>query len=650
MKLARLLGLVAIFALASNLSVFAQSKLVRGNNLMTAQPAEKCVEPFLEAPANPTAVNPVNIDFPVSFRSGTEFPIGATTYDLQSNNSVGDRISRGPDGRLYGTWTQSFTGDVGASDRGSGYNSSTDGVWGDQPSARVESVRTGWPSHVITASGTELLISHAGTPAVHVARREAGASSWEEFDIPSGILPANGGPGILWPRAAASGENIHVIAISYPIGNGGAEYEGVDGHPLYYRSTDGGVTWDKVDVILPGLDNTSITSGTADGYAIDANGDNIAVAFFEGWSDVILMKSNDNGETWTKTILNDFPLDLYVVDAGYTVDQVLPYPEDHPAISNGVNASAADSLAILSSDEAGTVIVDNNGMAHAFWGRMYVTDADLTDGNSSYYPTTSGIMYWNETYGPDSSRMIIDVLDYNGNDTLDIGDGDVALYFTSLTGQPSAGVDAAGNIYLAYNNMMETTQFLNTEDNQYYRHIFVTASPDGGDTWTEAYDIINPDVVFEPDLVDFYEAVFPSMTANIDGTIDLIYQQDFRPGLAVRGDEDPFETSFINHVSLTPDQVGITKTEETVQPEYFQLAVQPNPANNEALVSFELDNNAQYSLSLLNIMGQKVADIETANGFGANQVRVNVSNLKPGVYLLRLQAENKVAVAKLMVQ
>ena len=28
--------------------------------------------------------------------------------------------------------------------------------------------------------------------------------------------------------------------------------------------------------------------------------------------------------------------------------------------------------------------------------------------------------------------MIIDVLDYNGNDTLDIGDNDVALYYASL--------------------------------------------------------------------------------------------------------------------------------------------------------------------------------------------------------------------------
>ena len=648
--------MVAIFAMAASTTVFGQSTLKR-SSLMKAQPAERCIEPFLDVPADAATANPVDVQMPVSFRAGSEFPIGVTTYDLQSNNSVDDRISRGPDGEIYSVWTFSLNGDLSAPDRGSGYNKTTGGVWGDQPSARIESIRIGWPSHVITASGTEMSISHAGTPAIHVARREAGASSWEEYDIPSGILPANGGPGLLWPRATASGENVHVVAISQPVGNGGAVYEGVDGHPLYYRSTDGGATWDKVDVIMPGLDNSSIVASSGDGYAIDSRGDVVAFAYFDNWSDVTLMKSEDNGETWTKTIMHDHPLDRYVADAGYTFDDIPPYPEDHPAINNGENASLADSLAILTSDEAGAVIIDPNGMVHAFWGRMYVTDGDLTDGTTSFYPTISGLMYWNETFGPDSSRMIVDVLDLNGNDTLDLGTGDIAAYECSLTGQPNAGVDEFGNIYLAYASVMETDRFLNLEDNQYYRHVYVTTSQDGGETWSAPYDIINPDVVFEPDLVDFYEAVFPSVTSNVDtGSMDIVYQQDFRPGLAVRGDMDAFETSFINHVTLSPrEDLGIVfpttgTKEETVQADYFKLEVQPNPARNEALVSFKLENNAQYNLSLLNLMGQKVADIETANGFSANQVRINVGNLNQGVYLLRLQAEDKVAVTKLMVQ
>ena len=607
---------------------------------MKAYPAEKCVDPFPDAPVDPTSVNPVNVQIPVSFRSGTEYPIGSTTYDLQSNNSVDDRISRGPNGEIYGAWTMSLTQDYG--DRGSGYNKTTDGAWGDQPTARVESVRIGWPSHVVTASGTEMLISHAGAPAVHVARREAGSDTWSEYDIPSDILPGNGGPGILWPRATASGENVHVIAISYPIANGGSEYAGVDGHPLYYRSTDGGVTWDKVDIILPGLDSTSINSGTADGYAIDSRGNTVAVLFTEGWSDVILMKSEDNGETWTKTVLNDFPLDRYVIDAGYTYEDLPPFDEA---------AGQPDSLAILSNDEAGAVIIDNDGMVHAFWGRMWVQDDDLTDGNWTFYPGTGGIAYWNETFGPDSIRTIADVEDLNGNDTLDIASIDnIANYGVSLTSHPSAGIDAYGNIYLAYSAVMEGDAFFNLEDNQHYRHIYLTASPDGGATWTAPYDIINEDIVLEPDLIAFTEAVFPALARDVGENVELIYQQDFRPGLAVQGDMDPYEVNFINFVSVPLVDLGIVRTEEPVQPEFFQLEVQPNPARDEAWASFELERNARYTLSLHNLMGRKVADVDTDDAFGHSLQRIDLSGLPAGLYLVRLQAEDKVAVAKVMVQ
>ncbi|MCB0570476.1 MAG: hypothetical protein KDC66_11955 [Phaeodactylibacter sp.] len=78
-------------------------------------------------------------------------------------------------------------------------------------------------------------------------------------------------------------KTIHVICITTPLGNGGAEYEGVDGHPLYFRSTDAGLAWNKADVILPGLDSSTITFGRADTYAIDARDGTVAIGMFHGW-------------------------------------------------------------------------------------------------------------------------------------------------------------------------------------------------------------------------------------------------------------------------------------------------------------------------------------------------------------------------------
>ena len=632
-----LMGLALVFASA----VSAQKQLARKAGLNTPALATPCFDALPALSQAPPAVNPVNVQFPVSFRSGREFPIGTTIYDLQSNNSVDDRTSRGADGSLMAVWTMGFDDLGGYPDRGTGYNRATAGAWGDQPTQRLEaSTRIGWPSHVVTESGTEVVISHSSADKLHVVRRTAGGNGWEESDIPSGVYAENGGPGLLWPRATASGEVIHVLAITQPIANGGAEYEGVDGHPLYFRSSDGGATWDMVDVIIPGLDNTTLVANSGDSYAIDARGETVAVGFFNNWNDQMLMKSTDGGASWSKTVMHDFPLDLYVQDQGYSMEDLPPYDPDQP-----------DSLAILTSDECGAVLVDHNGMAHAFWGRMYILDDDLTDGNTSFFPGTSGLYYWNETFGPDSSRLITDVIDLNGNDTLDIETADnIASYEASLTSQPSAGIDANGNIYLAYAGVMEGERYLNIEDNQHYRHVYVMASPDGGETWTDPYDIINEEVAIEPDLVDFVEAVFPAMATNLGETIELTYQGDFRPGMSERGDMDIAETNYINYVPLTPEQVGLVKTVEVAPAGFFQLALQPNPAGSEVMASFDLKSPTPFTLSLHNLMGQKVADLAGAQGFGHNQLRFDVSHLQPGAYIVRLQADDKVAATKLMVQ
>ncbi|MCB9288398.1 MAG: T9SS type A sorting domain-containing protein [Lewinellaceae bacterium] len=644
MRLVRLLTLPALLALCFNFVANAQVKVaVTPDGPPKAMKYQEfCQDLFPLPAAAPLAVNPVNINLPVAFRAGSEYPIGTTLYDSQSNAALGSRMSRSSDGRLMGVWTMAL--EAGTADRGTGYNQYADGAWGDQPATRLESDRTGWPSHTVTESGTEVTIAHSSGSAsdfrIITMRREAGSDTWVEGVVSSTIYPADGGPGLLWPRAAAGGEYVHIISVTAPTANGGGPYEGLDPHPLYYRSSDGGATWDMVDVILPGLDSTTITDMAADSYQITAKGETVAIAFFDSWQDLLVMKSTDGGATWEKLTVVDFPLDRYQVDQGYTLDDLPPY-----------DPAAPDSLAIFTSDGTGSVLIDNDGKVHVFFGAMWVLDDDLTDGTTSFFPTTDGLMYWNESFGTDSLMAIAFAEDLNGNDTLDIDvDGVNNSYFFGLTALPTSSIDADGNIFVSYASIMEGDEFFNLEDNQHYRHIYGVASADGGETWLEPFDIINPDVVLEPDLINFMEAVFPCMAQNTAGTIDLIYQQDFRPGTFIR-DGDPQEVNFINHISLTPEEFGlVSKTEEVVQPDYFQLEVQPNPATNEAVATFRLENNSQYSLSLLNIMGQKVADVETAKGFTSNQARVDVKGLTPGMYLLRLQAEGKVSVAKLMVK
>lgn len=606
-------------------------------HLRQSQKMDPCADMgpgFYEGPA--TTAHPSIPNDHLSMRSpAREVILGTSVYDLQSNSAVCKRISKAADGKIVGTWTMAKLADF--SDRGTGYNSNDGTGWGPEPTTRLESVRTGWPNHVFTSNGNEFIVTHTGANRLHALRRPSTGGAWTETDIPTSTPN-----GTLWPRAAvggANGQTIHVIAISTPVANGGVEYAGVNGHILYYRSQDGGVTWDITDGIIPGLDSTNYVRGSADAYYIDARGDVVVVGVFDGWNDLNLFKSDDNGNNWTRYTVLDFPLERYTIDQGYTVNDLPPY-----------DASQPDSLAILSNDGTGTVLVDNNGLVHCFFGIMYVQDDDLTDGNSSYYPATDGLAYWNESYGDNNARVIAYAPDLNNNDTLDIAAiSDIALYYTSLTSQPSAGVDADNNLFLAYSVVLEGDQYINVEDNQHYRHIYVTSSTDGGETWADAYDVINPDVMTEPDLVDFNEAVFPSVIRDVTDSLQLLFQYDYRPGLAVRGDMDPVEDNFISFVSLPIDLTGVVGVKEVVKPAALAVRTMPNPTSGNVTVSLELPTATNLNIEILNTTGQVLQQWSSKNvSAGQQQTELDLSRLESGMYLLRLQTDTQVTATKII--
>ena len=615
--------------------MLAQSKLKQSNTLMQAAFAKAIYNTGLETPATENAQG-------VEFRdTEIEYNIGNTDYDLLTNYSGCNRISGDAAGNVYATWTQGFDTPPNYPDRGTGYNR-LDGItkeWLEIPSERLEAeVRTGWPNHVITESGTEFIVNHVFTEGeyrLHTLRREAGETEWTEADIPS-ETPV----GVLWPRAAVSGETVHVMAITTPTGGlGGELYEGVDIHPLYYRSSDGGATWEVTDFVIPGLDSTFTKDlVSADSYYMDARDDVVAIGIFSQWNDIAAFKSTDGGDTWEKHIIFDFPLDLYEIDSGYTFEEI------------PLDTLAPDSLAIFTSDNSGTILIDKEGMVHAWYGEMYVQDADTTDGGWTYYPATSGLAYWNETFGEDSTRTIADVVDLNGNDTLDIVDiSNIGTYFMSLTSMPTPSVDNLNRLYLIYSGVMEGEDFLDLNDNQHYRHLFLIFSEDGGETWSEPFDLININTVEDELFIDIIEAIAPSQVRDITDELKYIYQQDFRPGWSTRGDNDPTETNFINYVTVSLSDF-VVGTEEVTQAAFFKMTLQPNPSSAVSLLSFELETNTKVSLDLFNSMGQYISNISQDDmPAGLNQVSINVNHLNKGMYLLRLQTEDKIAVQKLIV-
>ncbi len=587
-----------------------------------------------------STVNP-NLPLLTGVRSALESTLGETVYDLQSNSSTPNRLVKKADGVLYGTYTIGSEPIPASPDRGSGFNEYDPlaGTWGPVPAGRIESVRTGWPSTDVLADGTVVNVAHdasSSPTSLVLSKRVNGV--WQFSTVTS-----NAQTGILWPRLVVGGPDgntIHLIAISYPGPLGDVAYEGSIGHLLYYRSTNGGATWDIFDQKLPEMDSSFYSRMDADSYAIDVSGETVAVGLFGDYGDVKVAKSSDNGDTWTTWTVKDFPIDGYVLDAGYTFDQLTFDPD------------APDSLAIQSSDNAGDVLVDNDGTVHLWYGEMYIMDDAAA--NSSYYPATMGLRYWNETMDEDASvYAVTGIIDANGNDTLDIASTDeIALYFSSLTSHPSAGIDADGRIYVAYSGFTEN--YINptaTPNAQHNRHVYVIYSEDNGATWSDPYDIITEDYIIEPDLIDVYETMFPAIARHVDYRADIIYQQDFEPGLAVRGDEDAPGTNYINHIGLDVADLGIINNTTVVTPDVFSMTLSPNPVSVMAQVGYELSATENVQIRVSNAFGQLVKQVSLGQQTaGKHNYGLGTANFADGVYVVTIQAGDKIATSKLIVR
>ncbi len=561
------------------------------------------------------AVKPTSVN---QSKALSETIVGESFYDLESNSSVQNRLVRHSDGTTSASWTYSNETGGSYTDRGTGYNyEDASDTWGSIPLTRVETQRTGWPSMMTTTGGTEIVISHGGSGGyVMNARNPKGSGAWTES-----IVPAPSGQWMLWPRATTGGVNgnsVHMIGISAPTGNGGVLYEGLDGALLYWRSLDQGATWDQQEVQLTGIDSSNYVGFRADAYAIATEGDVIAIGLFNQWADMVLLKSTDNGSNWTSSIIRDFPIDKFVVDDGSDWD----------------NNGSFDTLTTC--DEAGALILDASGQAHVFYGNMRVMDDDLTDGNTSYFPGTSGMMYWVEGTAANGAVMIADVEDLDNDGELGWA-GDWALYYTSLTGFPNAGVDAQGNLYLTYAGYNE----LYSNGSQNYRHIYVMSSSDGGSTWGDYIDV-TPDVAF-----DGLECVFPSMAPAVDDKVRILYMRDYEPGLAVRGDQDP--VSLNEFIYLCIDKDFYSGVEES-ELENAQLELYPNPASNQvnAVVSLEAGTNA--SIKVYDFLGQEVATVMSGKmASGTQQFSINLDTYSEGVYFISLVQNNARITQKLIV-
>ena len=577
-----------------------------------------------------------------------------STYDWQSNSGPITRTIVWPDGKINFAYT--YASSTNFSDRGTGIGTYDANTGECIPlESRVENEKTGFGSIARYGENGIVLAAHTAS--------QCGIWMIEDRnDIPQGTLDCalwlDGTYSPTWPNVMTSGENrdiIHVVAT----GNS-ATVDMVQNPLLYFRSSDGGQTWDKENVLLPYL-NSDYTVGlnSNDAYWLETTDDNrLTLLIGTSWIDGMAIWSEDNGESWNVTKFYDWP-DPY---AEYV-------EEDSVWIFYPRYVSAA---------------WDKDKKLHIAYEWNGTGDLSAT-ADGSYYPSLGSICYWNETlpyHGCDTTPafhevgqpFIIDTaylyndiyaswwrwsdalhpmwpenigyvttLDAEGNpeDPYTAEEFNISDY--SHHGSYNCGIvsfpvicyePSTEYIAVIWSAMDEN----NTDGNEnYFFKIFGTGSADGGLTWNPMKQLTT-DFQFTFSECAYNQAVIFNhqliIASQMDGSAGA-YVMASDNGEDVISDDNMYQVLAFDLSELF-ENYPWDGVEEVETPTLVTLY--PNPASQ--VVNVSINKSAQ--VEIYNIMGQNVKSFDGHMGINT----VDVSNFTPGVYFMTIGDNTQKFVVK----
>lgn len=615
---------ILLLAIGFGMSVFAQTRIIPAKELRENSVKTATFKTVKDLGAENTAITP-GMKQPNIF---TDEIIGNTQYDLQTNKSVMNRLHYYDDGTMGVVWTMG-NDPTGFAQRGTGYNYFDGSNWGPLPTTRIENTKTGWPSYAPYLQGGEIFACHHMTDGILYGYRETkGTGTWEIDILPGPPAAVD----ISWPRVMTTGVNrdiIHILAGTY------VTYEGQEVAITYSRSQDGGANWDIDNTIIPGLGADNYFTHSADVYSFaETKANTLAFVVGDQWTDLILMKSTDNGDTWEKTVVWEHPYPFF-----------------------DFNATVTDTF--YCNDGSASIALDTEGKAHIAFGLSRVLHAEVGT-TYNYFYLVDGIIYWNEDmdpfgnhvhaldpYGHPQSQIVEDynyigwTQDVNNNGQIDFLSDVMAYRSIGISTMPNICIDDNNWIYVAWASTTEG--FDNTINN--FKHIWMRATHNGGATWNNFLDL-------DGDIIHIFdECIYPNLSPTTsDNEVFLFYQADATPGLAL-DDDHPYQNNNMYFVKLNKNEVIYTGENEHKAETFTVSQNYPNPSNGETSVYVKLEKPSSISLTVTDLTGKKVLQLPAKNGSkGMNKLVFNTENLTPGIYFYTVNDGVQSVSKKMMVE
>ena len=637
--------LLLSLSLALGFSAFAQQRVAK-NDIRSAQAKAEKVSVGNEK------INPATSFAPQTAKSVVvnryddvlDGETMMTMYDLQSNHFCSNRMYALENGSAAIVATFSHEPNQSASDRGTGYNfyNGETGEWLDMPEARVESMRTGWPTIAPYGDKGEILISHA--PMRCWTREVAGEGEWVyrgELPIsPEGFPYADDAS---WPRVATSGDNHNIIHVIGDIQHSGTD--ATEHYQVYLRSEDAEnwtITYSPLEQV--GFESTGGFS--AEDYAIAANGHNVAILYSGSMTNSVWMfKSTDDGLTWNARRVWKDPYEGISLE-----DPNLVYTDT------------------LFRPMSGAIVIDNGGVVHVALNVLEMAHwADTEPGYYSYFygRTVDGLLYWNDTQEgpvesedgnphhaarlwwpipeepgyvrmhPDSTKWIGYIPMYEGfewdNDKF-YHEDDYHPRFYSASGHPALSCDPYGNLLCAFSS--PCVRRLDDNGTYYYRSIYTSYyNVDKGYWDQDVEDLCDEEVNFMFLYSDNLFTISAPNTYN-PGEFWVGFQSDDLIGLYWgSGAAQTQASENIIHAMRIDAEDEYVSVPENYEAKDVVYSIYPNPATDYVVVKSSQDVEA--NISIVNLVGQTVKQFNQNLKTGENTIGID---LKSGIYFCTISA------------
>lgn len=672
--------LLLSLSLVLGFSAFAQQRVAKDDTQSATASAKKVVV-GKEAPTAsaaqfaPQAAKSVVVN---RYQDELEYAgVVETTYDLQSNQYVANRMYQLPDGSVAAVTTMSHTPSASSvPDRGTGYNFYKDGEWQEMPENRVEPFMAGWPSIAQWGETGEILLCHGNGHMNCFTREVAGEGEWVNMgplpDYPDGY-PYNEYP--TWPRVITCGDNHNVIIAVAALQHSISDDES-DVRTVMFRSEDA-TNWEVSYSPLEEYDY-HIGEFSADDYALAANGHTVALLYSGNLTNSVWMfKSTDDGLNWNGRRVWEHP-----------------YEGRSFEFEDGQPWGFEDSLYIPMN---GSIVVDKDGVAHvALNTHQIIHTVDNESGYYSYWSNrfVDGIVYWNDTQEgpiadiehpeyegtgdwqeelvspnphhaarlwwpvpgepgyvhmvPDSTKWIGFIPMYE-NVTWDgdkyYNETDYYYRFYGASGHPALAVDPYGNLACAYSSPCMALE-PGFEDQDYHRHIYISYRNVDKGYWEQIVDdITDPESIFELSGTDNIFTVAAPNSANV-GEYWFGFQSDEQIGLAWGTGHSQSTTTnntmYVIKVIADEDMVSVPESTEAKDVIY---GIYPNPATDYVIVKSAMDTEA--NISIFNLVGQNVKSFSKSLKMGENAISID---LQSGIYFCNIEANGFTKTIKFVVK